>query len=332
MKAFDFEISKSLCEKEEFLEASKEELRVLIALIEVNGHGDVDRLADLAGVSAARCRSALSLWQEIGAINDRSFAENGVSYEFDRTYSEDSAELTGVEVTEGIRDGNLADLITECARLMGKPMLSALDTKRLTAAYLEYALSAEYIATLAAYIAENEPLTISRLISRIKTITENGVLTLEDLLDYISTSDKDKTEIASVKRALNIFGRNLAPTEKKYVNKWMNDFEYSSKIIEMAYDITLMSLDGKRDFRYMDAILTSWHKAGCKTLEQCEIRNAEEGEKIREQYKSKLAESGGKGKKAKNTPRYGSFDPDEALKMALGRSFPGFDGSEKTEN
>ena len=59
----------SLSDKDAFSEASKEELRVLLALIECGGRFDsVAELASHARVSVARAGSSLVFWEEAGVI------------------------------------------------------------------------------------------------------------------------------------------------------------------------------------------------------------------------------------------------------------------------
>ena len=82
----------------------------------------------------------------------------------------------------------------------------------------------------------------------------------------------------------------------------------------------------------MDKIITDWHDHGAKTLEECEACyiewrriQAEESEKKR----AELAERTSARRPKKEKPRYGDFDPEAALEMALSRSF--FDEDESKD-
>ena len=67
-----------------FTEASKEELRVLLVLVECDGNfGSAEELAALCGISAARCKSALAFWEESGIIVKRQSGENVIVEEFE---------------------------------------------------------------------------------------------------------------------------------------------------------------------------------------------------------------------------------------------------------
>ena len=60
-----------------FREASAEELRVLLFVIEAGGIADTERIARAAGVSAPRVSSSLTLWQEAGVITEVTDAAGG---------------------------------------------------------------------------------------------------------------------------------------------------------------------------------------------------------------------------------------------------------------
>jgi DNA replication protein DnaD len=68
----------------------------------------------------------------------------------------------------------------------------------------------------------------------------------------------------------------------------------------------------------MEKILSDWFDSGCKTLQDCIARSNETKSVLKSE---KTKESNPKPSSKKKTPRYGDFDPEEALKKALERSF-----------
>ena len=137
-----------------FTEASKEELRALIALMELHGEAEnVEKLAEAANISVPRCKSALAFWEESGVIRP-SDAPPMIIDEFeDRLVRGEIDEVSATRVASSIRDEQLASMIDECAMLMNQACLSNPDVKNITALYTQYSLSPEYIVTLAAYLA-----------------------------------------------------------------------------------------------------------------------------------------------------------------------------------
>ena len=117
-----------------FSEASKEELRTLLALIETDGVVQSDEtIAAMAGVSLARCRSAIAFWEECGIISPDDNTPR-ITLEFEeRLVRGEIDEVPAQDVAESIREENLSSMIDECAMMLGQSCLSHSDVKLLTA-------------------------------------------------------------------------------------------------------------------------------------------------------------------------------------------------------
>lgn len=302
-----------------FSEASKEELRALIALIELCGVAEsVEALASAAKISVARCRAALAFWEESGVIfpADRPM----LTEEFaDRLIPGEIDEVPSKEVADSIRDEGLAIMIDECAKLMNCACLPNVDVKNLTALYTQYSLTPEYVAILAANIASRGELTVRKLCNEAIRLSGRGCDTVEALDAYIKDMEESTGAEWEFRRVLGIYGRNLSQSEKKYFKKWSEDFGYSVSIVSEAYDIAVLNTkSGRGDLRYMDSVLTAWHEAGCKTVNEC--RERVNAEKIKREAEG--AERTARYTKTKpEVPRYGNFDINEAFNNAVARSF-----------
>ena len=303
-----------LLECEAFADASREELKVLVALIAGAG---ADELPSLLGISSARSASSVSLWRESGVLTE----EELVKVEFDTEKNDEIEEEPASLVAKDIRDKGLAMLVNEVARLLGRPALSTASVKKIVALHTEYALSEEYILTLAAHLCDTGKLTVTRLVSEAIKLVEKGIDTADDLLVYTERWRNMTDADARLRRIIGIYNRNLTQSEKEYFNKWVNEYLFSEGIISEAYDRSVKGARGQYSAAYMDAILTRWHECGCKTLAECIARSetdkaAIDEEKARERESRKKAREG-----AQTTPRYGAFDAEEALAMALKRSY-----------
>ena len=115
----------SLKGREAYTEASKEELRVLLALIELSGRDiNPDELAQIANVSRARASAAIVYWQEAGFLADGT--ASNLSYEFEKSTRKTGISDDGaLSTAKTIRDEKLAPLITECESIMGRSMNSS---------------------------------------------------------------------------------------------------------------------------------------------------------------------------------------------------------------
>ena len=306
----------SLTSSDAFSEASREELRVLLALISVGGEAEsTEELAKLAKVSRARVSAALTLWEELGVIGENI---GKLTEEFDTENESDVEERKSVDVAESIRDENLASMLTECAYLMDKAALSTQEVKTVCALSTEYALSPEYITTLAAHLAAKGKLTAVKLREEGKRLSGKGIDTLEALEQYVIERENESADEWEIRKTLGIYNRNLTPSEKDYFKKWTGEFGYSTSIVALAFDICVLNT-GKLSCPYMDTLLSAWHKAGCKTIEECRGANASHKAQGDSEANEKTQRKRTKTEPEK--PRYGDFNVNEAFKHALSRSF-----------
>lgn len=311
--------TRGIHELECFADASADELRVLLTLVALGGRvSGVDELAVKAGVSRTRCAAALALWQESGAITGG--GEDNVVDEFCESVTDEEAISDSSErVSREIRDLGLKELIEECAAIMERPALSSTEIKQIASLVTKYALSTEYIITLAAHLASKRRLDVTRLVNKaVKLVEKNGIDTVEELERYIKNEEERcdaEWEYCSV---LGIH-RALSKDEKKCFRIWCDTYGYSAVIVEEAYNVCVRCT-GKYSVSYIHKVLTAWHEAGCKTLEEC-IANSEIG-RAAAQKKTKGGKNAARGSTdGDNTPKYSGFNADDALMKALERSY-----------
>ena len=327
---------------ESFSEATAEELRVLVVLMESEGESlTYKEIAARASVSAARAKSATALWRADGVLdkapkvdvidvspatvaataitagNSTNKNNDNVKDEFAERFSSDMYEERSVETAKTIRDGELAQLLEDCAMLLDKPALSTEEVKKITSVYSQLSLSAEYISTLALHLAQSGKLTAVNLAKRAEALAERGVDSLEALCLYIEDEKSENGTDKEFRRLFGIWNRKLSKAEREYFRKWSEDYGYSTEIVGEAYGImTANNASGGVSLKYIDTILTHWHEAGCKTVAQC---RAEE-----ERSRAEKAEkSGGKigRKKPEAKPKFVDFDVEDAFQRALQRSY-----------
>ncbi len=308
---------KKITDTECFKEASKEELRVLLALISRGGVADKATLASLAGVSESRTASSITLWREAGVLTDKSDSgAPSITEEFEEILRRGQIDYTpSKEVAKNIRDEDLSDMISACAAIMGKAALSPSESASISALYMQYKLQSDFIITLASDMSERGKLTVRRLVDEAIRLVGLGIDDITLLNDYIKNRDEQSALERELKRDFGIFNRNFTKSEREYIKKWSEELGYSKEIIGEAYDVTALST-GKLSFQYMNKLLTKWHEADCKTVEDCRAFH----EKDRVAYQNKNAKNLKKEEKT-HKMKYGDFDPDEAFKRALERSY-----------
>jgi DnaD/phage-associated family protein len=313
-----------ITEYECFKEASKDELKVLVALASLNGAGTTaESLAESLGLSKARVMAAVTLFEESGVLvgcSDGLLAE--VEYEFE--VKDDGESHSSLRAAEVIRNCDVRELNREMETLLAKT-LSPREMARLTPLIESSGLSVEFLLLLTSHLKESRMrVSVEMIVREAKRLIEQEITTLEALEVYVR--DKEE-EVAGEREMCTLFGirgRTLTKSERAFFKKWLHEFGYSGLIIGEAYDITV-GATGNRSLSYIDKILTSWHENGCKTLEECRTR-----ESIRKQENSKTAGKGGQRPKKSveaDTPKYTDFNSEDALLRALERSYGDSDGN-----
>ena len=306
-----------------FTEASKEELRVLLALVQLDGEVDsTEALAEAVMISPARCKAALAFWEESGIISPDD-GRPTITEEFEERLVRGEIDVVpAVKVAKSIRDEELAGTIEECAKMMNKACLSNEEVKGIVALHTQYSLSSEYIATLAAHLSSKGDLTVRKLCNEAIHLSEKGCSDFDSLEAHLKYMEEASGAEWEFRRVLGIYGRNLSQSERKYFKKWAEEFGYSVSIVSEAYDIAVLNTkSGRGDLRYMDSVLTSWHEAGCRTVNECLAMV--ESERAKRTADKAASEPKKKSKSTPETPRYGNFDINEAFNNAVARSFGG---------
>lgn len=307
-----------ISENECFREASAGELRVLLVLLEYNKRRiSLDKLAELAGASAARVKSAVALFEAAGIITALdSFAV--VKDEF----GECKIDTHALTVARDIRDEGLAELIEECTRLMERDTLSTEDVKIITSLATDTTLTPEYILALAAFLKgmlkDGKKLSAKKLRAEAEKLIGKDIDTLEALEAYIKDKSEELHDEWEYRRALQMWSRSFSTGERDYIRKWAHVYGFSTAIVKAAYEKSVLNIKSV-SFPYMDALLTDWHSAGCKTLEECIARSEQTGAKLKAKRVSK--ESGAKKAPEAATPNFSNFDSDDAMMRALERSY-----------
>ena len=331
MTEYNFRFTeKKITDSEVFGEASAAELKLILALFERSGRATDEELIEVVGTSRARITSAIALWEEAGVIVERGEGDepcenpygNRVTTEFpDRFIAGELEEESAAEVARTIRKNSLASLFDELAVMMNKTMLTPMEIKNITALCSQYGLDEEYIATLAAHIAAERELTASILVTRAKNYAAKDITDAADLESYLSAIECEKREFTEYKRIFGIHNRSLTKTEMEYLRKWSREFGFDIAIIGLAYDISAINTS-KLSFPYMDRLLSDWKEASCKTVAECEKRY--EAVKLQRDMEANEKRERAKPafkKEAKPKPKLGNFDPEEAFRLAVERSY-----------
>lgn len=184
-------------------------------------------------------------------------------------------------------DERFSVILSEAKRVFARNLNSS-DMKMLFGIYDYLALPAEVILELLNYCAETaaekgegkrpSPRSVEKEAYR---WANREILTLEQAEEYIREQKSLRESVNLVKNALGIRGRELTPTEAKYISSWLS-MGFGEEAILIAYDRTVTST-GALKWPYMNKIICSWHE---KKLHSPQEIEAGDGRKRPAQGKS----------------------------------------------
>ena len=180
------------------------------------------------------------------------------------------------------RDNSFRLLYGEVQRLMGRT-LNTEELKILLGFIRCLGLPAEVISVLVSYCKERARQRGSLRNPSLRTIekeayswAEQGIDTLEEAAAYIHNQTLRNTQMQQLAAQLQIRGRSLTQAEERYAKSWL-EMGFEDGVIAMAYEKTCVNTGGL-SWPYMNKILTSWHTAGYKTVEQ--VKNGDRKQSV----------------------------------------------------
>ena len=194
----------------------------------------------------------------------------------DQELPEDTSEEV---VRRSGEDPAFRGVLAEAERLLGHP-LSGADTRTLFGIYDYLGLPVDVIMELMHHCADEARLKYGPgRVPRMRDIEKEAyiwanreIMTFEQAEEYIRSRARLRDEMEGVKRALGISGRPLAPSERKYVESWL-ELGFGAEALALAYDRTVTNT-GQLKWSYMNKIVLSRHDKGLHSREEIERGDA----------------------------------------------------------
>lgn len=169
-------------------------------------------------------------------------------------------------------DSSFRLLYGEVQRRLGRSLNT--EELKIVLGFVRYlGLPGEVISVLISYCQERARQRGSLRNPSLRTIekeayawAEQGIDTLEEAAAFIHSQNLRNSRIAGLMRLLQIHGRSLTPAEERYAQSW-TEMGFGDDVITLAYEKTCLNTGGL-NWNYMNKILTSWHSAGYRTVEQ----------------------------------------------------------------
>lgn len=177
-----------------------------------------------------------------------------------------------VEVAKKIsQSSSLSEMVQLAQELLAKP-LSPDELETLFWLNDELDFSAEAILLLLDYCISREKRNIRYIEKVAISWHEQGVISPEDIMEYIAREEEKNTTSYKLRKAMGIADRPITAPEEAYLNKWCEEFKIPEDMIILAYEFCLLNTS-KLSFPYMDKIIERWHSQGIMTRAQAEEDN-----------------------------------------------------------
>ena len=167
-------------------------------------------------------------------------------------------------------DAAFTAILDEARKVMGRN-LSSVDIKTLFAIYDYIGLPMDVMMLMINYCGkvfeerfhgQRRP-TAKAIQKEADKWARYEIITMEQAEAFMRRQDERRSMLTLLKETLGIKGRELSPTEREYINGWLN-MGFDEKCIAIAYDRTVTNT-GSLKWSYMNKILLSWHEKGLKT-------------------------------------------------------------------
>lgn len=303
-------------------DADASDLKVLLyaALCENEGK-DIDSVsaAEELAISEAEVKSSLKFWCGAGVLKKgkavketvpekeepkKTVRRRGIAVKSDVSFT--SNELC--EIAE--MNGDFKAL-TDMAQQTAGWVFNTKDIEIIAELYSNLMLSTEYILALIGYFVKKREKPLRYLVKVANDYINDGIDNAAALEERLQWLEKFDGRAGKVRSMFGMGARDFSDKEKGFLADWFDEFKASDEMIKAAYEITVNNT-GKASFSYINKILENWHEEGVKTLADLEKKDKISAKKV-----SKTATT------RAGTATARTFDPDEAFKKALERSYNG---------
>lgn len=133
--------------------------------------------------------------------------------------------------------------------------------------FSKYSFDEEVMVSLFRYCFNRSALHRNYIQAVAEAWSQNNIKTYEDLDKYYAQQEALAKISKAIAKKLGL-NRQLSQYEEAYIEKWVNDYGYDMKIIELALKKTTSK--SNPNFDYINKILSDWHDRGLKTPEAIE--------------------------------------------------------------
>ncbi|MDP4146565.1 MAG: DnaD domain protein [Bacillota bacterium] len=225
----------------------------------------------------------------------------------------DNGEISNdsINLLHELSNNSTKDMLQEIEKLLGRP----LSSKEMTI-YIgwqsDYNFSQELILLLIQYCVSKGK-TDYRYIEKIAIAWhENNIRTIENAQQFIKRHEDKWIKIRKILGYLGIKDAEIMKPQEQMLDKWVSSFNFPLEVVFRACDICFERIN-KADFKYIDAILSSWFKEGIKTVTDIDTKDIKKKTYKKNASDNKIVQKGNF-----NNYEQRSYDFNELEKKLLG--------------
>lgn len=258
-------------------QARGEFVKIYLLMLKHNTFGELgvssSILASTLNLLESDIMNALNYWNDQGIIKLTQIDKMGnFNVEFlDLSDEEINTQSTQVDLLEALNSTNTKDMLRDIETLLARP-LSPNEMSIYLNWQKEFGFSSELILILMEYCiskGKSDPRYIEKVAL---SWHDMKITTVEQAQNLIKKNEDKWISIRKILTYLGINNMDIMKPQQDLIEKWLFMYKFSVDVILKACDICFERLN-RADFKYIDGILSKWHKNNFKTLEDIAIND-----------------------------------------------------------
>ena len=218
--------------------------------------------------------NALNYWNDEGVIKLIQRDEYGnFDIDFVDLSEENSSNNKKINLVEELTNNSNSGMLKDIGNLLGRT-LSPTEVETYIGWKKDFKFSPELILLLIEYCVSKGK-TNFRYIEKVAIAWyEMNIKTIDEAQNYIRKNEGKWGTYREILKFLGIRNAEIMKPQEEMFEKWTSTYNYSLDIIKKACDICFQRLN-RADFKYIDGILSKWHKDNLRTLADIEKKDSD---------------------------------------------------------
>ena len=243
---------------------SEYQLKALLLFIKNQNDGEVYNLiSKTLKLSESEVAECLDYWVQRGVL--KSDNKTVVAEKASKPVIKETAtsKPTRQEAVARIASSEELKYLTAVAQEKFARPITTAEMRTFVWLFDNYGLPVPVIILAMQYAYDSGKLSFSYLEKVCVDWARNDINTISKAEQRLNSLYLSKTAWRITENAFGIEHRKPSAAEKKYAEKWVNEYGFNKDMLEAAYDICI-NKTAKLNFKYINTILDSWHKSGYK--------------------------------------------------------------------